>query len=171
MAFLVPLVGAIGSGLSGVVGAATSAVGSLGTALSLGSTVLGAVGAIQQGRAQADAANYNAAVQKQQADTENTQAGVRATEIANRTRQRVAATRAGALENGFETDGSVADILNTVETQGALEGLTTLYDGSERAKGLRASAELNKSNAKSSLMAGYLNAGTSLLSGFSNAYT
>lgn len=65
----------------------------------------------------------------------------------------------------------MADILDTVETQGTLEGLTAIYDGSVRAQGLRSSAELNRANARNSLTAGYLNAGTSLLSGFSRAYT
>ncbi|MEN6527588.1 MAG: hypothetical protein ABFD65_13985 [Candidatus Polarisedimenticolia bacterium] len=184
MAFLVPVFTAAASAIGGLFsagGAAAGAAGagaaaagsgfSLGTALSVGSTLLGAVGAVAQGQAASNAAKYNAQVQQQQAQMELDQAAVRATDAATRTRQRVAATRAGSLQNGFEADGSVADILNTVETQGTLEGLTALYDGSVRAQGLRASAELNRANARNSLTAGYLNAGTSLLSGFSRAYT
>lgn len=181
MAFI-PLIAtaasAIGSALGvGGAAAATGAAGaaaggfSLSSALALGSTLLGAVGAVSQASAQSKAASYNAQVQEQQARVQEQQATVRATDMATRTRQRMAATRAGAVQNGFELDGSVSDILSTVETQGALEGMTALYDGSTRAQGLRSSAELNRSNASSAMTAGYLGAGTSLLSGFSKMYT
>ena len=176
MAFLVPVFTAIGStlGAGGAAAGTAAAAGtgfSLSSAFTVGSAFLGALGSLSQGQAAANAADYNAQVQEQQADMEQQQAGARATEVATRTRQRVAATRAGAVQNGFETDGSVSDILNLVETQGALEGLTSLYDGDVRARGLRNSAELSRANARNSLSAGYLNAGTSILTGFSRAYT
>lgn len=190
MAFMIPIAaaastaigglfsaGAAAGGVAAGAGAAAAGAGglfgtslSLGSVLSLGSAALGAVGAVQQGQAASKAANYNAQVQMQQAQMEQDQAGARATDAATRTRQRAAATRAGAIQNGFETDGSVADLLNTVETQGTLEGLTALYDGSVRAQGLRSSAETNRAGGSNAAAAGYLNAGTSLLSGFSRAY-
>jgi hypothetical protein len=169
MAFIIPAAVAAISAIGSTVSAAGAAA-TIGTVASIGSGILGAVGAVQQGKAASQASKYNAAVQEQQANAEQNQAVTRATEVATRTRQRVAATRAGAIQNGFETDGSVADILSTVETQGTLEGLTALYDGSVRAQGLRSSAELNRASASSSLTAGYINAGTSVLSGFSKSY-
>lgn len=174
MAFLVPIFSSIGSLFGGATvagaGAAASTGFSLGSVLSVGSTLVGVAGTLASASAQSSAAKYNAAVKEQQANTEGQQAAARATELAARTRQRVAATRAGAVQNGFELEGSVADILNSVETQGALEGLTAIYDGNLRSRGLQSSAALDRSSAKNAITAGYLNAGTSLLSGFSEAY-
>lgn len=185
MAFLVPVVTSIGSALGSVFGgtaaagaAATGATAaatagstfSLGTALTVGSTLLGTFGALQQGQAASDAAKYNAEIQRQQAAQEEANAAARATEQGNRTRQKVAATRAAAVQSGLELDGSVADILDVVETQGALEGLTSLYEGTLKARGLRASAALNDSNARASRTAGFINAGSSLLTGFNKLY-
>lgn len=182
MAFLVPVVASIGSAIgsafggaaaAGTAGAAAATAGSgfsLGTALTVGSTLLGTFGALQQGQAASNAAKYNAEIQRQQAAQEEANAAARATEQGTRTRQKVAATRAAAVQSGLELDGSVADILDVVETQGALEGLTSLYDGTLKARGLRASAALNDSNARASRTAGFLSAGTSLLSGASKLY-
>jgi len=180
MAFLIPVVSSVASAIGSVFGAGTAAAGataatagsgfSLGTALTVGSTLIGTLGALQQGQAASDAAKYNAEVQRQQADQENQNAAARASEQATRTRQKVAATRAASLRSGFDTEGSVADILNVVETQGALEGLTALYEGSVRARGLRASASLSEANARNSRTAGFINAGTTLLTGASRVY-
>lgn len=134
-------------------------------------TALSAYGAIQQGQAAKSAGRYNEIVQKQQADQAMNIAGQKASNESVKTRQRVAAARAGAIQNGFETDGSVGDILRTVETQGALEGLTAMWEGGVRAQGLRSSAELSRASGDNAETAGYIGAGSSLLSGFSKMYT
>jgi hypothetical protein len=121
--------------------------------------------------AQAKASKFNAKVQESQAKVELDQAAAKATEASRRTRQRIAATRAGALENGFEDDGSVGDLIDTVGQQGVLESLTALYDGTQRARGLRMSAELDRMNAKSAMASGVIGGFNSILSGFSDAYT
>ena len=157
MAFLLPVFGAIG--------------GSLGSVLTAGSAVVGAVSAVGQGIAASNAAKYNAAVQRNQAEAETLQSVAKATEVATRTRQQVASTRAAFAQNGFEISGSPLDIVNAVAQQGELEQLTALYDGSQRARGLRASAELNDYQAKNAMTAGYIGAGTSILSGASKLYT
>lgn len=157
MASLLPVFGAIG--------------GSLGSVLTAGSAVVGAVSAVGQGIAASNAAKYNAAVQRNQAEAETLQSVAKATEVATRTRQKVASTRAAFAQNGFEISGSPLDIVNAVAQQGELEQLTALYDGSQRARGLRASAELNDYQAKNAMTAGYIGAGTSILSGASKLYT
>ena len=179
MAFLVPVVTAVGSAIGSAfgvgstvaAGTATATSGfSLGTALTVGSTLLGTLGTLQQANAASNAASYNAEIQRQQADQELRNAEAKATEKSTRTRQKLAATRAGAIQSGLETDGSVADILNVVETQGALEELTALYEGTTKARGLRASAQLNDANARSSRTSGFINAGTTLLTGVNKLY-
>ena len=171
MAFLAPL-GALFGGGTAAAGAGAAAGGfSLGSVFSVGSALLGAVGSVASGMAQAKASKFNAKVQENNAKIELDQAAARATEASRRTRQRIAATRAGALENGFEDSGSIADLIDTVGTQGTLEELTAIYDGTNRAQGLFMSAKLDRMNAKSAKIAGFLNAGNSVLSGFSDAYT
>jgi hypothetical protein len=156
MAFLVP-----------VFTAATSAVGGLGAALGLAGTGLSAYSSIQQGEAAADAANYNAKVEEQQATTENQQAAARATEYATRTRQKQAGVRAGAVQSGLETSGSVNDILTAVGEQGMLDQLTSLYDGGLRAQGLRMGATLDRAEARGARRAGLIGAVSNITSGIS----
>lgn len=182
MAFLVPVFSAIGSAVGSVFGGtavagtaaaagATAASGfSLGTVLTVGSTLLGAVGAIQQGQAAKQAAEYNAQVQEAQAKVAQDQGAAKATEIAQRTKQRLAASRAGSIENGLELDGSVSDVLDTVQKQGALDELTALHDSNIRAQGLRQSAEAERAKGSNAVAASYIGAGSSLLTGFSKLY-
>lgn len=160
MAFLAALVPAVGSLFSG----------GLSTALTVGSTALGAVSAIGGAKAQADAARYNAEVQRQQAGIEQNNAAAKATEQSVRTRQKMAAVRATTIQNGMELSGSPLDILDTVNKQGTLEYLTALYDGDLRARGLQTSAKLNDATAERAGTAGWLNAGSTLLTGFSKLY-
>jgi len=181
MAFLVPVFSAIGSAVGSVFGgtavAGTAAAGataasgfSLGTVLTVGSTLLGAAGAIQQGQAAKQAAEYNAQVQEAQAKVAQDQGAAKATEISMRTRQRLAASRAAGLESGLELDGSVGDVLDTVQKQGALDQLTALYDSNLRAQGLRQSAEAERAKGSNAVAASYIGAGSSLLTGFSKLY-
>ena len=186
MAFLLPVFAAVGSAVgsvftggaaaAGAAGAAAGAAGvagssfSLGTALTVGSTLLGAVGTIGAGQAQENAAEYNAKVQEQQAQIANDQAGAKASEIATRTRQKQAGVRAASLESGLELSGSVNDVLDTVQSQGTLDAMTAIYDGTTRAQGLRNSVELERAKGKSAASASYLGAGSSLLTGFSKLY-
>ncbi len=167
MAFILPAFAAIGSALGGAGGIA----GTIGSIASVGGAVLGAVGAVQQGNAKAAAARYNAQVKQQQAAQVMDQASVRASNESVKTRQRVAAARAGSIQNGFENSGSVVDILSTVEQQGTLEGLTAMYEGGVRAQALRSGAALDEASASNARTAGYIGAGTSILSGVSRAYT
>lgn len=139
--------------------------------LALASAGISAIGAISQGNAQAKAANYNAAVKTIQANQAVDQAGAQASNDAVKTRQKMAAVRAGSIQNGFEESGSVSDILDTVQRDGALESMTAMYDGTVRAQALRQGAELDKMTASNAKTAGYIGAGTSLLSGASKMYT
>lgn len=193
MAFLIPVFAAVGSTLGGLftaggaaAGAGAAATGaavagtaaaagastfSLGTALTIGSSLLGVAGALAGGQAQNQAAKYNAAVQEQQAQLEQQKGAARATEVATRTRQKMAGVRTASLESGLELTGSVNDVLDSVQTQGTLDAMTALWDSSTRAQGLRSSAELERSKGSSAVTSSYLGAGQSLLSGFSKLYT
>jgi hypothetical protein len=172
MAVLVPLFTSIATaaGSALTAGAAATGTASLGTVLTVGSTLLGAVGSIQQGQAANKAAQYNAEVQEIQARVAQDQGAARATELSQRTKQRLAATRAASMESGLELSGSVNDVLDTVQKQGALDEITALYDSNVRAQGLRQSAAAERVKGRNTLTASYFDTGTSILTGFSKAY-
>lgn len=156
MAFLVPVFSAVSGALGGTLG--------------LVGAGLSAIGTISSANASAKAAEYNAQVKMDQAKTENQQAAARATEYATRTRQKQASVRAGALQSGLGLEGSVNDIITAVGEQGALDGLTALYDGTLRARGLRAGAVLDRAEAKSTRRAGLFSAGAGLINSVADGY-
>jgi hypothetical protein len=148
MAFLAPVFTAVSGALGGTLGV-------IGAGIS-------AVSSIRAGNAAAKSAEYNAAVKEDQAKTEGQQAAAKATEYATRTRQRAAGVRAGAITSGLGLDGSVNDILTAVNEQGTLDQLTALYDGNLRSRGLRASAALDRAEAKGSRIGGWINAASGI---------
>lgn len=82
----------------------------------------------------------------------------------------MAATRAGALQNGFELTGSMNDLLDQTDRQGQLDYLTAVYDGSVQATGLNASAKLYKNQATNALIGGALGMGSKALGGVADVY-
>ena len=74
------------------------------------------------------------------------------------------------MQSGLGLDGSVNDILTAVGEQGMLDQLTALYDGNLRARGLRAGAALDRAEAKSSRIAGYVGAASGITSSVSSGY-
>lgn len=156
MAFLLPL--------------ATAATGALGGTLGVVGAGLSAVGTLSAANASAGASAYNAQVKEQQAVTENQQAAARATEYATRTRQTQAGIRAASAQSGLGLSGSINDILNAAGQQGMLDQLTALYDGSQRARGLRAGALLDRAEARSTRVAGLFETGSGLLGSVRDGY-
>jgi hypothetical protein len=130
-----------------------------------GGAAVSAIGAINQGDAANQAAKYNANVMEQEARRPSEEAAVKAGEAARRTRQTLAASRAGAGANGFEIDGSIGDLLGQVERQGNLDALTAVYEGSGRAQGLRNKATLTRFEGKQAQRAAYTQALGSIFSG------
>jgi hypothetical protein len=137
----------------------------LAIAATAGGSAISAIGAINQGDAANQAAKYNANVMEQEARRTNEEAAIRAGEVARRTRQTLAASRAGATTNGFEIEGSIDDLLGQVERQGNLDALTAIYEGSGRAQGLRNKATLTRFEGRQAQRAGYTQALGSIFSG------
>jgi len=120
--------------------------------------------------ASANAASYQADLAKVQGRQAQNQAAVKAGEVAREGRQRLAAARAGALQNGFEITGSMNDLLDQTDRQGQLDYLTAVYDGSVQATGANASARLYRNQAKNAIIGGVLGAGSQALGGVANVY-
>lgn len=164
MAFIPAALAAVGSAV-GASAATATAVGA-----TIASTAVATIGTAASSLAASNAASFQAKLQKNQATQAQDQAGVRAAEVARETRQRTAALRAGAAQNGFELTGSMGDLLEQTERQGNLDYLTAVYDGSVQATGLNASAAMSKRQASSSLIGGALGAGAQALGGLSQVY-
>ena len=157
-----------------------------GAGIALFSSLLGAVGGIQQARAQSDAAKYNAKVGEMNAtlaDRRAKDALERGKIEEQRKRQEVsqikgrqkAAMAANGLDIGF---GSPLDTIVDTATLGELDALTIrtnsareAYDNNVDAENRRAGATLDRMSARSALQGGYLSAAGTVLTGFGNAYS
>lgn len=148
-------------------------------ALIIASTAMQALGAIQQGNAQAAsyksqqaAANYNASIMDQNARIERDQANQREEAQRREARQVLGAQRAAFSQAGVGLGGSAADVMAQSAANAELDALTLRYEGEMKARGLMASAEGERyqgqvagMNASSARTAGYMNAAGSILGG------
>lgn len=157
----------------------------LAIALTIGSTLLGAYGAVQQGEAQAAASNYNAKV----ADMNATLSERRARDALERGQkeeqhkrtevQRILGQqRAAQAANGVDlTFGSPLDTIVDTAVLGEMDALTIrtnsareAYDYRVDAVNKRADGTLNRMNAKAAKTSGYLGAAGTVLTGAGKAY-
>lgn len=148
-------------------------------AVMIASTVMSAIGAIQQSNAQAasyksqqQATDYNAAVMEQNAGIERQQANAREEAQRREARQILGSQRAAFAQAGTGLGGSAADVMEQSATNAELDALTLRYEGDMRARGLMAQAEGEKyqsraagANASSAGSMGAFGAVGSILSG------
>jgi aminopeptidase N len=142
-----------------------------------------AVGAIQQGRAQAAqlesqarADDYNAAIQAQQADEVARQASQREDLQRKQARALIGKQVAGTAQAGLKMTGSALDLLNQSYKESEEDALAIRYEGELNRQGLMQQSELtkfqaasNREAAKQTKRASYLSAATSMASAY--AYT
>ncbi len=134
-------------------------------AITAASAVVGAVGAIQQGQAQANAANYNAQVAQQNATIAQQQAQQEAELQQREARKRIGAAHAGYGASGITMEGSPLDVLEASASNAELDKQTILYNGRIRALGYQNTATLDKYSASEALTSSYYDAFGALLSG------
>lgn len=154
-------------------------------ALTLGSTLLGAAGAVQQGQATAASNRYNAQVQEMNAtlaDRRAKDALARGAVEEQRKRQQVAGLRgqqtAAMAANGVDlTFGSPLDTIVDSAVLGELDALTIrtntareAYDFKVGAVNQRAGATMSRMSADNAETSGYLKAGGTILGGAGRAY-
>lgn len=154
-------------------------------ALTVGSTLLGAAGQIQQGQATAAANRYNAQVQEMNATLSERRAKdalERGKVEEQRKRQQVASLRgqqtAAMGANGVDLSfGSPLDTLVDTATLGELDSLTIrtnfareAYDYRVDAMNKRAGASMSRASADNAITGSYLNAGGTILGGAGKAY-
>lgn len=156
------------------------------TALTIGSTVMGAAGQIQQGQAAKKAGEYNAKVAEMNATLSERRARdalERGAVEEQRKRQEVAQLKgrqiASMAANGVDVGyGSPLDSIVDTAVLGEMDALTIRsnayrenYDFKVDAANGRASASMARAEGKNAASAGYLGAAGTVLTGGSKAYS
>ncbi len=125
-------------------------------------------------QAQANAQNYNAAIQRQQAQQVMAQATEQANVQHRKAIQAMGQQRAATAQSGIGFDGTGGDLIDQSATNAELDRQNILYNGLLSSQGLNAQAEQStyaaqvaQSQEQPSQIGGYLNAGGSILSGVS----
>jgi len=165
MAFLLPVIGAVGTAAAG-----SSALATIGTIAGIGGSVLSAVGSYQQNKSVQVSAKYNARSEEMAAAADRDAASAEAEDR----RRRGSAARATALAERGASNVALAgtpllvdeDIVGEIE----LDAARTLHRGEAKAIGRENQARLDRASAKSYGRAAPLSAGASLLGGLSRTF-
>lgn len=153
--------------------------------LSIASGVVGAIGTLSQAGAasataqsQAQAAQYNATIERQRADAALQQADAQEEQSRRNSRKVIGAQRAALVENGIGLDsGTGSDLVQDSTLNAEMDALNIRYQGQLNARGFNAQAALDdysseaaKSRADSALTAGFFGAASSVLTGAGDYY-
>lgn len=133
-------------------------------------TALSVFGAMQSGSAAKKAAEYNAAVNRQNAELAQIEARDAARIVDRQNYLLQGSIRAAAGASGGKQQGSVLDVIADAAAQGELEKQMILYRGQLKARGFRNTAELDEMGGDAAKTGSYLRAGSELLSGAINTY-
>lgn len=151
---------------------------------SLAGAAVSGVGAIQQGKAAANAANYNAAlaannakIALNNANTANLAGEQQAAVQEQKTRAQVSSEKTAQAAGGIDVNsGSAVDVRSSAAANGELNALTIRSNAAREAYGYQtqsasqtAQGELDKSQAKNDITSSYITAGGDLLSAAGNA--
>lgn len=145
MAFIAPLFAAGGAGT------AASSVFTVGNMLQLAGTAIGAMGALQAGQAQANAANYNAALAQQTAAAE-------AERSRRASARQMGAIRAAIGKSGVTSEGTPLMVLADSAAEAEIDAMNAMWSGNQRSNMLRREGSMARRE-------GYYRAGSSLLTG------
>jgi len=145
MAFLPAIATAMGASAS--TAATLGTVGSIASAVGTGISV---IGAIQGGKAESQAAQFNA---------DSARAEAQARETAQRTaaQRQLGSIRAGVSKSGATMEGTPLAVLSESAANAEIDALNTRYSGQRE-------ASLYEARGRNARTAGYMRAGTSLLS-------
>lgn len=132
-------------------------------------TAFSVIGALNQGRAASDAANYNAAVASRNAVVAQQQAAADAERQRRENVLRQGQIRAGYGASGVTLEGSPLDVLENSAAMGELDRQTILYKGRLRSMGSEETAALDVMQGENAITQSYLRAGSELFTGASKA--
>jgi hypothetical protein len=154
-------------------------------AMAVVGTVAAVSSAQQQAKQAQQAADYNSALNKRNAEIANQNAAAaRRQAVADSEAQRRSAEkqlgsmRAGYAASGIQMEGTPLDVLSSSVQQAEMDTLNTIYKGELRANsyqneasGLSLTSQLDESSGKSARTQGMYSAGSSILSGAEKAYS
>ena len=139
------------------------------TAISAVTAVVGAISTIQQGRAQAASARYNAQIHERNAVIARQQAAAEARRVRDAGARVLGQQRAAFAASGAAAQGTPLDVLGDTAAGIELDALTARYVGEVEATDYIARANLLRSEARSAMRSAAFGAGTSLLIGAGRA--
>lgn len=162
----------VGAGTASAAGTGTGTATTVGgsTWLQVGSTLVSTVGSMSQAQAQAEIAEYNAAVAAAEAEAAKQKALYDAEQSRDKFRRLMGRQRALYAKAGVDiASGSPLLMLADQASEAEKERLAILHSG-----GVTAASDLNKSSlysmtARNASTAGYINAGSTFLSGMAQA--
>ncbi|MDP2619910.1 MAG: hypothetical protein Q8P46_06990 [Hyphomicrobiales bacterium] len=127
-------------------------------ALAIVGGLIQAAGALQSAKAQADAANYNAAVNDRNALAARSQGAAEGDRQRRLNQMNLGRLRAAYGDAGLGFEGDVLTVFEDAETQAELDVATVRYQTSVRVAGYKDQAQLDRMEAKSASSAGVLGA-------------
>lgn len=166
--------------LGGMMGAGGAAAGGLATAATIGSTVLGAAGALMQGSAEASQHKYQAQVAQNNAQiaeqnyTSSLLAGNRAeSQQKMKVTRLIAGQKADQAANGVDVAvGSAPMVRDSSQAEGDWDALAIRYNAAKQAYGYQvektndlAQADMEKRAAKNAKLKSYIGAASSIIGG------
>ena len=142
-------------------------VGGLGNVLALGGTIVSTLGAIQSGKAQNAAAEYQA----QQLDAQGkTERAVSQREAQEERRQKELAISRARVVGAASAGGQDLALLGDIEEDGELRALSALWQGEEAAKGRKNQAAATRFEGKQAKKAGLIKGLGTLMDGGASFY-
>ena len=127
------------------------------------SAIVGAAGQIFSGEAQAKADNYNASVERQQADVGLTQSYIRGAQIDQQNARARGQQQAAYGASGVTGEGTPLAVMLDQATRGEMNRRLSLYQGQVDATGRYQQSDADAAAAKAARWGSYFNAGATLL--------
>ena len=141
----------------------------LAAAAMVGSTIMGAVGASRQGRAERKAANARAKQNEKNADLAIEQAAEDRKRFTTQARMAEGENLASLGKSGITSQGSASDILAQNAVNAERDAAAITHQGQIRAESLRAGASAERAAGRSAERGGNLSAVGGLLGGIARA--
>ena len=132
-------------------------------------TFIAAYGALKQGQAQQQAADFNASIAQQNAGVARQQAAEQAQQQDIVNKQRIGSIIAAQGASGGDMSGSALDVVGNVAQQGKLATQQALYEGELSARGYSNTAAGQKFIGQQDASAGKWHAAGALIQGASQA--
>jgi len=167
------LLGSAAVGAAGTAGATAATAGLFGSAgafsavstLTTLGTAMSALGALQQGNAAKSAAQYNAAVSRNNAIAARQKATADAARQERESRLRAGQVGAAVGASGGTTEGSALDILESNAAQEELDRLTIIHGGDISGQGFESDATVQGMRGSAAQKQGRMGAASALVLG------